>query len=72
MQDECSFVSLRDIERTMIVFEYFSKKMDEIDQIIDLKRIEAAEKAKQKVSSLVVYIALHFFFITARSAISGG
>lgn len=27
MQDECSFVSLRDVERTMIVFEYFFEKM---------------------------------------------
>ncbi len=25
--DECSFVSLRDVERTMIVFEYFLEKM---------------------------------------------
>ena len=28
LQDECSFVSLRDVERAMIVFEYFFDKMD--------------------------------------------
>lgn len=28
-QDECSFVSLRDVERAMIVFEYFYEKIDE-------------------------------------------
>ncbi len=27
MQDECSFVSLRDVDRAMIVFEYFYDKM---------------------------------------------
>ena len=26
-QDECSFVSLRDVERTMIVFKFFTEKM---------------------------------------------
>ena len=26
-QDECSFVSLRDVERCMIVFEYFFEQM---------------------------------------------
>ena len=27
-QDECSFVSLRDVERAMIVFKFFTKKMN--------------------------------------------
>ena len=27
-QNECSFVSLRDVERAMIVFEYFISKMN--------------------------------------------
>ena len=27
-QDECSFVSLRDVERAMIVFEYLFSMMD--------------------------------------------
>ena len=26
-QDECSFVSLRDVERAMIVFRFFTEKM---------------------------------------------
>lgn len=28
LQDECSFVSLRDVKRAMIVFEYIYDKMD--------------------------------------------
>ena len=28
-QDECSFVSLRDVERTMLVFEYFYGQIDD-------------------------------------------
>ena len=28
MQDECSFVSLRDVDRAMMVFEYFYEKMN--------------------------------------------
>ena len=30
MQDECSFVSLRDVERAMIVFKYFCAKLPSI------------------------------------------
>ncbi len=30
MQNECSFVSLRDVKRAMIVFEYFYEKMDSV------------------------------------------
>ena len=32
LQDECSFVSLRDVERAMIVFEYFCEKMPSFRQ----------------------------------------
>ena len=28
LQDECSYVSLRDVERAMIVFEYFYEKSE--------------------------------------------
>ena len=28
LQDECSFVSLRDVERAMIVFLFFVEKVD--------------------------------------------
>ena len=28
LQDECSFVSLRDVERAMIVFHFFMEKRD--------------------------------------------
>ena len=30
LQDECSFVSLRDVERAMIVFKYFCTKLPDI------------------------------------------
>ena len=32
IQDECSFVSLRDIERAMIVLEWFHKVLDFIEK----------------------------------------
>ena len=35
LQDECSFVSLRDVERAMIVFEYFYDKMEVFGQRMD-------------------------------------
>ena len=34
-QDECSFVSLRDVERAMIVFEYLYGMMDELGPRMD-------------------------------------
>ena len=36
VQDECSFVSLRDVERAMIVFKY--EKMDIFGPLIDKKQ----------------------------------
>ena len=35
MQDECSYVSLRDVERAMIVFEYMYRMMDRLGPLID-------------------------------------
>ena len=32
MQNECSFVSLRDIERAMIVLEWFHSVLDDIEK----------------------------------------
>ena len=32
LQDECSFVSLRDIERAMIVMEWFHSVLDHIER----------------------------------------
>ena len=34
-QDECSFVSLRDVERAMIVFKYFYNKMALFGPLMD-------------------------------------
>ncbi len=35
LQDECSFVSLRDVARTMIVFEYLYGMMDVFGPLMD-------------------------------------
>ena len=42
-QDECSFVSLRDVERAMTVFEYFFDKNATFGPAIDQKFAEEAE-----------------------------
>ena len=34
MQDECSFVSLRDVERAMIVFEWFYENNEFFEQLL--------------------------------------
>ena len=39
-QNECSFVSLRDVERAMIVFEYFYERMDLFAPLMNNKAIE--------------------------------
>ena len=33
-QDECSFVSLRDVERAMIVFEWFYENNDFFEELL--------------------------------------
>ena len=38
-QDECSFVSLRDVERAMIVFKYFYEKMSDFQQAAKEKQL---------------------------------
>jgi hypothetical protein len=48
-QDECSFVSLRDVERAMIIFTYFLDKMVILRSLID---------CKEKVWILVLLSAL--------------
>ena len=45
MQDECSFVSLRDVERAMIVFKYFCEKVHLFSEaIIALAKDEVGSK----------------------------
>jgi len=39
-QDECSFVSLRDVERAMLVLEYFYDKMDLFSALMEIVKIE--------------------------------
>ena len=38
LQDECSFVSLRDVERAMLVFTYFFDKMPLLRDAINEKQ----------------------------------
>ena len=45
-QDECSFVSLRDVERVMIVFRHFCEKKHQF-------AVPVADKAQQEVSKTV-------------------
>jgi hypothetical protein len=46
-QDECSFVSLRDVERAMIVFKYFYEKMDIFAPLIEEKQREEEEEEEE-------------------------
>ena len=48
IQDECSFVSLRDVERAMIVFEWFYDKTSVIEH--ELKNQEGC-----KVTNSLLY-----------------
>ena len=43
LKDECSFVSLRDVERAMIVFKYFYEKMDTFAPLISKKQRDDEE-----------------------------
>ena len=56
-QDECSFVSLRDVERAMIVFEYFCEKMDIFGPLIN-------EKLKDEVNDEFIVLLIHNVFLT--------
>jgi len=42
-EDECSFVSLRDVERAMIVFEYFYSKMEVFGPKMDMIAVRNLE-----------------------------
>ena len=37
VQDECSFVSLRDVERAMIVFEWFYEQNESFEQLLKVE-----------------------------------
>ena len=56
-QDECSFVSLRDIERALIVFKYFYEKNSKFEELI-------AAKAKAEVRILLSLTIPFNTFIT--------
>lgn len=55
-QDECSFVSLRDVERTMIVFHFFREKFN-------LFRQFTAVKAEKEVYACLCTVMLLFIII---------
>lgn len=64
-QDECSFVSLRDVERAMIVFRYFCEKADVFQELV-------AELAMQEVhhscSGLSIYL-LHILLYEGETSV---
>ncbi len=51
VQNECSFVSLRDVERAMIVFEYFYEKMDGVFAPLIANRAEEEYNDRYAVNS---------------------
>lgn len=81
LKDECSYVSLRDVERAMIVFNYMHEMMDILGPLMDQWAMrEFAERAECKESSdcenkqtTMVTVWLHLIkllilgFITASS-----
>ena len=46
LQDECSFVSLRDVERAMLAFTYFFDKIDLLREPINRKEVAIKESDK--------------------------
>ena len=51
-QDECSFVSLRDVERSMIVFQYFSQNYKLFCDSV----LQKASNADANLFQKVIYI----------------
>ena len=54
IQDECSFVSLRDVERAMIVFEWFYDKTSIIEQ-----ELSKQEGYKVTITYFITVILVH-------------
>ena len=54
LQDECSFVSLRDVERAMIVFEWFYDKTNVIEQ-----ELSKQEGYKVTITYFITVILVH-------------
>ena len=60
-QDECSFVSLRDVERAILVFVYFFEKMDLFRDAMNKKeRKEKEVKDDESISMPVSSSRDHF------------
>ena len=55
-QDECSFVSLRDVERCMIVFEYFFEQKDLFAERMN-------EKATKEKKVVIICLLDHYFLM---------
>ena len=65
-QDECSFVSLRDVERAMLVFVYFFEKMDLFRDAMNKK--ERKEKGvKDDQQSILLPVGLSIDFVTSKT-----
>ena len=59
IQDECSFVSLRDVERAMIVFEWFYDKTKIIED--ELKK---QEDYKVTMTHFIIHLHCHICIAT--------
>ena len=62
-QDECSFVSLRDVERAMLVFIYFIEKMDLLRDAIDKKERNEQEVQITHVSYVCETCLQYLFYV---------
>ena len=71
-QDECSFVSLRDVDRAMIVFKYFYDKMNLFGPLMEKwandhkdenKEIKILSQVRLLFYILKSIVALHYYLL---------
>ena len=55
LQDECSFVSLRDVERAMLVFEYFYDKMYLFGHLMDSVNAEVTQPMHMSCTQTIMF-----------------
>lgn len=59
-QNECSFVSLRDVERAMIVLVYFYDNMNELSPLIDSHKRKCGRVSMAKLLLLLLIAAIMY------------
>ena len=55
MKDECSFVSLRDVVRAMILFEWFMEKLTTVECLQEQLREKEEEEKRRLDKQIKVY-----------------